>query len=146
MSHSGGTAKGRGPRAQGRVEGTLWGRGDGDGAQGVRVARLHRCSCRGPAKAGNSVIGQAFLERVLWQWSEAKLRVAHLGRQRGHLETEPPGICCEKVEEELKKERGGCDPKQRQQGGGGAASGETQRRWIYWLVVLVAAEGGEDAN
>ena len=36
-------------RAQGRVEGILWGRGDGDGAQGVSMGQTGPFFCRGQA-------------------------------------------------------------------------------------------------
>lgn len=84
MSHSGGYSKGQRTESSGPSGGHPVGRETETGLKECAWARLHRFPVGAGGKGrGNSVIGQAFLERVLWQWSGSQGLERHTGAAEG---------------------------------------------------------------
>lgn len=73
------------------MEGIPWGSAGGDGLRDRAWARLDRFSVGDRRhterfRQGNSAMGQAFLERVLWQRSGGHVGEAHTGVAEGPRE------------------------------------------------------------
>lgn len=123
------------------MEGILWGRGDGDGAQGVSVGQTGPFFCRG--QANGAVQAGEFRDRTGFP-RKSSLAVAWKTSWRGtHWGAEGPlRECCSssrRSEEAVIQSRGSREA-------GEAASGRHRGGGVYWAAGPGGREGGEDTT